>query len=976
MIIHKAIGVVLCLSHAAAQDCAGRCGHRCVIPPPQESLSNAVIHGFCGADGVTCQRDEPKCSCPTNAEWLTCASACPKVCGQPDAVVCTEQCVIGCQCKDGFARLPGDEGPAALKVDAVCVPAANCPVVDPLPVPLPGVPVANCPANAVWQECGSACPGVCGQPPPQLCTMQCVVGCQCKVGFVRKAKDNAECIAEEECKRVVVDPVPVDKFNCFTREVWTAEKSQWCCEKKNLGCPVVEPAPEQQCPPFAEWQDCGAACPATCGMPTDVPCIEMCVAGCQCKEGYQRLNKEGMDKGLTADNPCVKTCGIAPPVHDADRCLPSTGQSWCEKKKKCVREFEEPCDEDAPKHMTVYGVATKVSDDQITVDTGRGEYTFQVDSDTKLSGATSVVDVKVGARVAVVYVPDFKAYHDMKPHDGLKLSAIKAGDGDKPPPPLPRRCDETVASIRVMPGSYVPQCDEKEPALYQKMQCHSSSGHCWCVDQKSGEATSEKKGPGEERPKCDEPRDDDAVVLPRPGRCDTLLAATQSMPGAYVPQCDDADPARWVETQCHGSSGYCWCVDTETGEVKGEKHGPGKRPDCSKPVLGRPTGQCVHGYQWCPAKAKCLRPHEEDCDENTLLDVYGIVVASDESTVTVKVGDQTFVFKATDDVARSARQMHGHSVRASFRPDSDSFGDRKAHDGAELRAIESVSGGGTAGLKEGDVCKSGGVETGPGVDRKNDCPPQTRCRPGPGMALGGEVAWTCQKTRPERKQHRIAVVGKHVPLAEAIGKAKKLAEAVLRSFAATPEGKHVVRVLIPYVCELPAARAAAGPTDADRISSLCSSTDSAEAASRAATVLGDTKTVWDVQLMTDGDEQSSDPYSTAIRESSEVQTAAGEIEQVQQTSVAAAVTQLGSASGAKDGDEGKEGSEEGDNDDGVGRKLGIALASLSALFCAGTVALVVTRRRAGQAKAAEEAKAESTPVVQYRRGSGVEMGSV
>ena len=36
--------------------------------------------------------------------------------------------------------------------------------------------------------------------------------------------------------------------------------------------------------------------------------------------------------------------------------------------------------------------------------------------------------------------------------------------------------------------------------------------------------------------------------------------------GKYVPQCDEQVPAKYNAIQCHGSIGFCWCVDTETGE--------------------------------------------------------------------------------------------------------------------------------------------------------------------------------------------------------------------------------------------------------------------------------------------------------------------------------------------------------------------------------------------------------------------------
>lgn len=48
------------------------------------------------------------------------------------------------------------------------------------------------------------------------------------------------------------------------------------------------------------------------------------------------------------------------------------------------------------------------------------------------------------------------------------------------------------------------------------------------------------------------------------------------MPGKYIAKCTQHG---FYETkQCHGSTGYCWCVDPETGkELQGSRVGPGHR---------------------------------------------------------------------------------------------------------------------------------------------------------------------------------------------------------------------------------------------------------------------------------------------------------------------------------------------------------------------------------------------------------------
>lgn len=49
-------------------------------------------------------------------------------------------------------------------------------------------------------------------------------------------------------------------------------------------------------------------------------------------------------------------------------------------------------------------------------------------------------------------------------------------------------------------GQYVPTCDEN--GAYEPMQCHSSTGHCWCVDRNGQEIPGTRSGPGS-RPMCE-----------------------------------------------------------------------------------------------------------------------------------------------------------------------------------------------------------------------------------------------------------------------------------------------------------------------------------------------------------------------------------------------------------------------------------------------------------------------------------------
>lgn len=74
-------------------------------------------------------------------------------------------------------------------------------------------------------------------------------------------------------------------------------------------------------------------------------------------------------------------------------------------------------------------------------------------------------------------------------------------------------------------------------------------------------------------------------------RCEThresLLAVTEFGPrgprppvGQYIPVCDES--GAYEPMQCHGSTGYCWCVDRNGQEISGSRSEPGSRPMCEE----------------------------------------------------------------------------------------------------------------------------------------------------------------------------------------------------------------------------------------------------------------------------------------------------------------------------------------------------------------------------------------------------------
>uniref|UniRef100_A0AAZ1WWD9 Thyroglobulin type-1 domain-containing protein n=1 Tax=Oreochromis aureus TaxID=47969 RepID=A0AAZ1WWD9_OREAU len=126
-------------------------------------------------------------------------------------------------------------------------------------------------------------------------------------------------------------------------------------------------------------------------------------------------------------------------------------------------------------------------------------------------------------------------------------------------------------------GVYKPQCDAE--GQYLPQQCHGSTGYCWCVDSRGEERAGTRTPPGAppvdfqpERAKthCEHHRDS------------VKTTSDDEYPIVYKPQCDAE--GQYLPQQCHGSTGYCWCVDSRGEERAGTRTPPGAPPvDCDRP---------------------------------------------------------------------------------------------------------------------------------------------------------------------------------------------------------------------------------------------------------------------------------------------------------------------------------------------------------------------------------------------------------
>ncbi|CAH2318195.1 Hypothetical predicted protein [Pelobates cultripes] len=115
--------------------------------------------------------------CGVNKIYNSCGSMCPENCTNFDPPpACTKICSPGCFCKDGYL----------LDVSGFCVPKEKC---------------LSCSGNTTYSSCGTSCPDRCDRKEGfvEPCTMQCIVGCVCKPGYVHVSGKCGPCVLRQDC---------------------------------------------------------------------------------------------------------------------------------------------------------------------------------------------------------------------------------------------------------------------------------------------------------------------------------------------------------------------------------------------------------------------------------------------------------------------------------------------------------------------------------------------------------------------------------------------------------------------------------------------------------------------------------------------------------------------------------------------------------------------------------------------------------
>nr|XP_054756533.1 SCO-spondin-like [Lytechinus pictus] len=636
------LGPKACSGDLVYNECGSACEMTCENPEPQMCIKMCRPGCFCPSDTIRLSPDSDTCLpflmdaaiqdtcpetgpaapplinlCPGDLVYTECGSGCERTCDNPDPEMCTEECRSGCFCPGFTVRRSTDSDtcfPILMDVGL----QVSCQDSEPEPILVLNV----CPGDLVYTECGSGCERTCDNPDPEMCTEECRSGCFCPGFTVRRSTDSDTCF-----------PILMDVG-------------------LQVSCQDTEPEPElvlNLCTGDLVYNECGSPCEMTCENPEPRMCISMCQPGCFCPSDTIRLSP------------------------DSDTCLPMLMDGAIQ--GSCPKDESRPCEGERRKKMEESENREGIFIPQCTQDgyyaleqcyEGNGTFCWCADTetgavkpDTEVHGARADCERFLPDPSLINQCPEGKVFADgvkkcvsvpRKDPESCLLPFVRDENGECVPP----TCEGDL--VYNMCGSACPDICNEEPAQFCTIQCVLD---CACPDGLYRVAGTSRCFAQELCPiPCDEGykhNENLECVVANP--CHEVLAAademtSRNMVGVYTPSC--TSEGKYQPVQCHGSIGFCWCADMETGL---EQEGTKMRgtPECPEPPAPECTGDLVYKEcasacpEFCgqsPERAMCIMMCEPGCGcpDNLILESEGgdVCVAAEDCPAPTCEGDLVY----------------------------------------------------------------------------------------------------------------------------------------------------------------------------------------------------------------------------------------------------------------------------------------------------------------------------------------------
>jgi hypothetical protein len=108
------------------------------------------------------------------------------------------------------------------------------------------------------------------------------------------------------------------------------------------------------------------------------------------------------------------------------------------------------------------------------------------------------------------------------------------------------------------PGVFIPECETD--GSFKAVQCHSSTGFCWCVDQYGQERLGTSS---QGQPQCGPIGN---LTVCQKDRMRGFGWNGRFIVGLVIPRC--RSDGSFEPVQCQESTGQCWCVDLMGNELR------------------------------------------------------------------------------------------------------------------------------------------------------------------------------------------------------------------------------------------------------------------------------------------------------------------------------------------------------------------------------------------------------------------------